>query len=111
MVQRDTDIDPIERYLRAAERARQEGVDTAPAALATSDAASRPSVRIVLLRRVDQQGFVFYTNYNSRKAHELAEDPRAAPCQHWPALEEQIRVQGSVGKGKPAGIGAYIAGP
>ncbi len=110
MVQRDTDIDPIERYLRAAERARQEGVDTAPAALATSDAASRPSVRIVLLRRVDQQGFVFYTNYNSRKAHELAEDPRAALCQHWPALEEQIRVEGSVEKVTPAESDAYFAG-
>ncbi|HEX9369289.1 MAG TPA: pyridoxamine 5'-phosphate oxidase [Vicinamibacterales bacterium] len=110
MVQRDTDIDPIERYIRAAERARQEGVDTAPAALATSDAASRPSVRIVLLRRVDQQGFVFYTNYNSRKAHELAEDPRAALCQHWPALEEQIRVEGSVEKVTPAESDAYFAG-
>src|SRR5260221_5909705 len=110
MVQRDTDIDPIERYLRAAERARQEGVDTAPAGLAPSDAASRPSVRIVLLRRVDQQGFVFYTNYNSRKAHELAEDPRAALCQHWPALEEQIRVEGSVEKVTPAESDAYFAG-
>src|SRR5713101_5878133 len=98
MVQPDTNTDPIERYLRAAERARQEGVDTAPAALGTADTAGRPSVRIVLLRQVDERGFVFYTNYHSRKAHELAEDPRAALCQHWPTLEEQIRVEGSVEK-------------
>ena len=110
MVQPDTNTDPIERYLRAAERARQEGVDTAPAALGTADAAGRPSVRIVLLRQVDQQGFVFYTNYGSRKARELAANPRAALCQHWPTLEEQIRVEGSVEKVTPAESDAYFAG-
>jgi pyridoxamine 5'-phosphate oxidase len=110
MVQPDTNTDPITRYLRAAERARKEGVDTAPAALGTADTAGRPSVRIVLLRQVDKRGFVFYTNYNSRKAHELAGNPRASLCQHWPTLEEQIRVDGSVEKVTQAESDAYFAG-
>jgi pyridoxamine 5'-phosphate oxidase len=110
MIPRNGDSDPIERYLLAAERAQQRGVDTAPAALATADAGGRPSVRIVLLRRVDPGGFVFYTNYGSRKARELMENPRAAICQHWPSLEEQIRVEGSVEKVTAAESDAYFAG-
>src|ERR671912_519849 len=88
--------DPIALYLRLAERARMEGIDTAPAALATADASARPSSRIVLVRRVDARGFAFFTNYESRKARDLEENPRAAHCQHWPTLEEQIRVEGAV---------------
>src|SRR5258708_1966940 len=110
MVQSDAENDPVERYLRASERARQEGVDTVPAALATADAAGRPSVRIILIRHVDHRGFVFYTNYSSRKARELTENPRAAFCQHWPTLEEQIRVEGSVERVAAAESDAYFAG-
>jgi len=110
MVHSDAETDPIERYLRAAERARQQGIDTAPAALSTADAAGQPSVRIVLLRHVDDRGFVFYTNYGSRKARALTENPRAALCQHWPTLEEQIRVEGSVDLVDPAESDRYFAG-
>ena len=110
MVQPDADTDAIVRYLRAAERARQEGVDTAPAALGTADASGRPSVRIVLLRQVDSRGFVFYTNYGSRKARELTANPHAALCQHWPTLEEQIRVEGTVEIVDPADSDRYFAG-
>jgi pyridoxamine 5'-phosphate oxidase len=110
MVQRDPDIDPLDVYLRAADRARQEGVDTTPAALGTADAAGRPSVRVVLLRQVDRRGFVFYTNYGSRKARELTANPRAALCQHWPTLEEQVRVEGAVEPVAPAESDAYFAG-
>jgi len=102
--------DPIEQYLNAVERARAQGVDTAPAALATSDASAVPSVRIVLVRGVDARGFVFYTNYGSRKARELTANPRAALCQHWPACEEQIRVEGSVEVVDPAESDAYFKG-
>src|SRR5688500_4314744 len=102
--------DPIERYLAAAARARKDGIDTAPAALATADASRHPSVRIVLLRHVAPRGFVFFTNYGSRKARELAENPRAALCQHWPTIEEQIRVEGSVEIIDPAESDAYFAG-
>jgi len=102
--------DPIDLYVKAAERAKTEGVDTAPAALATSDARGRPSVRIILLRGVDRRGFVFYTNYGSRKARELTENSRAALVQHWPTLEEQIRVEGPVELADPQESDAYFAG-
>jgi pyridoxamine 5'-phosphate oxidase len=88
--------DPFDRFARAVARARSEGVDTAPAALATADHRGRPSVRMVLLRGADTRGFVFHTNYNSRKARDLGENAHAALCVHWPTLEEQIRIEGSV---------------
>jgi len=110
MVQSGVEIDPIERYLSAVERATGKGVDTAPASLATADRAGRPSVRVVLLRQVDSRGFVFFTNYGSRKARELTENPRAALCQHWPTLEEQIRVEGTVEIVDPAESDRYFGG-
>ena len=87
---------PITEFLNAIERAANRQIDTAPAALATASAAGVPSVRMVLLRAVDERGFVFHTNYNSRKALELTENPRAALCIHWHSLEEQIRIEGGV---------------
>ena len=83
------ETDPIALYLRLTERARAEGIDTAPAALGTAAASGHPSVRIVLIRNVDTRGFVFFTNYESRKGRELAANPRAALCQHWPTLRNR----------------------
>jgi pyridoxamine 5'-phosphate oxidase len=100
---------PITEFLDSAERARAHQVDTAPVALATADATGRPSVRIVLLRGVDQSGFVFFTNYNSRKANELDGNPQAALCFHWVALDEQIRVEGRVERVPDAESDAYFA--
>ncbi len=102
--------DPIALYLRLAERARMEGIDTAPAALATADTSGRPSVRMVLVRAVDARGFVFFTNYESRKSRDLDGNPAAALCQHWPTLEEQIRVEGAVERVSAAESDAYFAG-
>lgn len=65
-------------------------------ALATATPDGRPSARMVLLRGLDERGFVFFTNYESRKARELAANPQAALVWHWPALERQIRVEGRV---------------
>ena len=87
---------PITEFLNAIERAATRQIDTAPVALATAGASGQPSVRMVLLRGVDERGFVFHTNYNSRKARELTDNPRAALCVHWHALEEQIRIEGRV---------------
>jgi pyridoxamine 5'-phosphate oxidase len=101
--------DPIEQYMNASAHARGQGVDAAPAALATADRSATPSLRIVLVRGVDARGFVFFTNYNSRKARELTENPRAALCQHWPTLEQQIRVEGGVEIADPAESDAYFA--
>ena len=106
----NAETDPIALYLRVVERARSEGIDTTPAALATADRAGRPSVRVVLLRKVDERGFVFFTNYESRKARDLADNARAALCQHWPTLEEQVRVEGPVERVGAAESDEYFAG-
>jgi pyridoxamine 5'-phosphate oxidase len=90
--------DPITEFLNAVERAQAHQIDTAPVALATTDPGGCPSVRIVLLRGADARGFVFYTNYNSRKGRELDAVPRAALCFHWVALDEQIRIEGDVAR-------------
>ena len=64
--------------------------------LATASADGRPSARIVLLKEVDGSGFVFYTNYESRKAQEIEANPHASLVFHWAPLERQVRVEGSV---------------
>ena len=102
--------DPIAEFMKAVVRAQDEGIDTTPVALATADASGRPSVRIVLLRGVDERGFVFHTNYNSRKGRELTANPRAAMCFHWPTLEQQIRIEGPVVKLSSEESDAYFAG-
>jgi pyridoxamine 5'-phosphate oxidase len=87
---------PITEFVNALERAATRQVDTAPVALATVDASGQPSVRMVLLRGVDERGFAFFTNFNSRKARELDANPKSAMTFHWPTLEEQIRIEGTV---------------
>jgi pyridoxamine 5'-phosphate oxidase len=105
-----SDPNPINEFLSAVEHARRQDIDTTPAALATADANGRPSVRVVLLRGVDQRGFVFYTNYESRKGRELAENPHASLCFHWPSLEQQIRIEGPVERVPDDESDAYFAG-
>jgi pyridoxamine 5'-phosphate oxidase len=101
--------DPITEFLTAIARAERQQIDTTPAALATADADGRPSARMVLLRGVDNRGFVFHTNYNSRKARDLAANPHAALCFHWPTIEEQVRIEGSVERIAPDESDAYFA--
>lgn len=67
-------------------------------ALATVNAAGRPSIRMVLLKGLDDRGFVFYTNRDSRKGTDLAANPNAALCFHWKSLRRQIRIEGRVEK-------------
>ena len=89
--------DPIARFLDTFERAKKkESADPTACALATADGSGVPSVRMVLLKGVDDRGFVFYTNYGSRKSAELDENPRAALCFYWQVLREQVRVEGRV---------------
>src|SRR5258706_14874416 len=91
----DCDPDPIvecARWLRAAVDA---GLSTANAmTLATVDAAGRPSARIVLLKEIQERGFVFFTNYDSRKGEDLAANRRAAPALFWEPMHRQIRIAG-----------------
>ena len=102
--------DPITEFQNAIERAKAHQVDTAPVVLATSDAAGRPSARLVLLRGVDARGFVFFTNYNSRKGRELTGNPHAALCFYWASLDEQIRIEGRVERVSAEESDAYFAG-
>jgi pyridoxamine 5'-phosphate oxidase len=86
----------------------REPVDVNAMTLATVDKEGRPSARMVLLKGVDERGFIFYTNYDSHKGRELAEDPNAALVFYWPDLERQVRVTGTVSKLPPAESEAYF---
>ena len=77
--------------------------------LATATRDGTPSARMVLLKGFDQNGFVFYTNYESRKGRELEGNPRAALVFYWPELERQIRIEGRVEKLSPDESDAYFA--
>lgn len=66
--------------------------------IATSTPEGKPSARVVLLKQFDNRGFSFFTNYNSRKALELEQNPYASLVFFWPELERQVRIEGSIGK-------------
>src|SRR5262245_32366236 len=70
--------------------------DVTETTLATADAAGRPSARIVLVKTVDERGFRFFTNYESRKGRELAANPYGALCWRWPWMQMQVRAEGTV---------------
>ncbi|SRR6266568_1548242 len=76
--------------------------------LATADEVGRPSARVVLLKGVDERGFIFFTNYESRKGQELAHNPQAALVFYWADLERQVCVAGSVAKLPPDESQAYF---
>lgn len=82
-----------------AEAGEHELNDPNAMALATTTPDGRPSVRMVLLKGFDADGFVFYTNLESRKGRELLENPNAALCFHWKSLRRQVRVEGAGGPG------------
>ncbi len=106
-VEAATDPIPLFRaWLREAEAAEPNDPNAVALATATADAA--PSVRMVLLKGLDERGFVFYTNAASRKGEELAENPRAAMCFHWKSLRRQVRVEGTVTSLPDAESDAYF---
>jgi pyridoxamine 5'-phosphate oxidase len=77
--------------------------------LATVDERGRPAARIVLLKEIDDRGFVFYTNYQSRKARDLAAHPYGALILFWEPLHRQIRIEGSIEQVAPEDSDAYFA--
>ena len=105
--------DPIARFERllaeatALDRARLP--EPTAFALGTVSPDGWPAVRILLLKAVDDRGFVFYTNYESRKGRELLATGRAAMCFHWQPLEVQVRVEGTVAPVSDAEADAYFA--
>jgi pyridoxamine 5'-phosphate oxidase len=98
LVEVEVDPDPLVQFGRWFERAREVVRLPEAAALATADGRGRPSVRMVLLRGFDEGGFVFHTDYGSRKAGELMANPVGALLLHWDALGRQIRIEGPVVK-------------
>lgn len=106
-------VEPFERFAELLDAARAVGAERLPEptafALGTVGEEGRPSVRIVLLKAVDERGFVFYTNYESRKGHELVTNPHAAMCFHWQPLERQVRVEGDASPVGAEEADAYFA--
>lgn len=106
----DIDPDPIRQFGRWLHDAGQSGGPQPDAmTLATADREGRPAARIVLLRGLDQRGFVFFTNYRSRKGEELEQNPAAALVFHWPELARQVRIEGRVEQVAPEESDIYFA--
>ncbi len=107
--ERTVDPDPLAQFARWYRRAA-EAVDAPEAmALATADPEGRPSARMVLLKSWGPEGFVFYTNYDGRKSHDLAANPQAALLFYWEPLGRQVRVEGPVARTTDAESDAYYA--
>jgi pyridoxamine 5'-phosphate oxidase len=93
----ETADDPIVLFVAWMKAAEESELNDASAmALATATRDGMPSVRMVLMKRVDERGFCFYTNAESQKGVELAENPRASMCFHWKSLRRQVRISGDV---------------
>lgn len=102
--------DPLELFQDwFAEARKSEPAEANAMSLATVDAAGRPSLRMVLLKGADARGFVFYTNFESRKGVELLATKRAALCFHWKSLKRQVRVEGAAAPVSGAEADAYFA--
>lgn len=106
----DCDPDPIVEFRRWFQAAVSAKLSTVNAmTLATVDERGRPAARIVLLKEVDDRGFVFFTNYDSRKGKDLAAHPFAALNLFWEPLHRQVRIEGAIEKVSPAESDAYFA--
>ena len=103
--------DPLEQFHRWFEEAGQhEPHEPNAMTLATAALDGRPSARIVLLKNVDSQGFVFFTNFSSRKGRELLDNPLAALVFYWPVSHRQVRIEGRVERVEEEVSDAYFAG-
>ncbi|MFD1559205.1 pyridoxamine 5'-phosphate oxidase [Paraburkholderia silviterrae] len=105
----DVDPDPIRQFQTWFSQALDARLPEPNAmTVATVDAEGRPAARILLIKGVDERGFVFFTNYDSRKGRELAANPHAALLFHWIELERQVRIEGRVEKTSDAESDAYF---
>jgi pyridoxamine 5'-phosphate oxidase len=110
LTEADVDPDPLRQFERwLSEAIRAELPEPTAMTLATADSDGRPSARIVLLKGASPAGFVFFTNYESRKGDELAVRPDASLLFHWVELERQVRVEGRVAKVAAEESDAYFA--
>jgi pyridoxamine 5'-phosphate oxidase len=102
--------DPIAMFSELFDEARRLGtLEPDAMVLSTVDESGQPSSRYVLLKEVDQRGFAFYTNLESRKARALAVHPYAALCFYWPLIDKQVRVEGTVERVSDAEADEYFA--
>ncbi len=101
--------DPIEQFRQLFTRASATCAEPDAMVLSTVDADGQPSGRFVLLKGVDERGFVFYTNLESRKARALEAEPRAALCFYWAPIGRQVRIEGAVEPVPDAEADAYFA--
>ena len=109
LTEADVDPDPLRQFQRWLHEAIQAELPEPTAmTLATVAADGAPAARIVLLKGVDAGGFLFFTNYQSRKGAELAARPLAALLLHWVELERQVRIEGAVSKAAPEESDAYF---
>jgi pyridoxamine 5'-phosphate oxidase len=106
----DLDPNPLKQFQKWFDHAvaKLSSADVNAMVLATADKAGKPSSRTVLLKGVDERGFIFFTNYDSRKGRELAENPNAALTFYWPDLERQVCIAGTVSKVPIAESEAYF---
>jgi pyridoxamine 5'-phosphate oxidase len=108
LLEREVAADPVAQFAAWFAAAAASGMREPNAmTLATAGADGRPSARVVLLKGFDQAGFVFFTNYESRKGRELAAGSGAALVFYWPELERQVRVEGAVERVSAADSDAY----
>src|SRR3954453_321573 len=106
----DCDPDPLVEFRRWFQAAIDAQIPSVNAmTLATVDGRGRPAARVVLLKGVDDRGFVFFTNYDSRKGSDLAAHPFAALVAFWEPLHRQVRVEGAIEKVSAADSDAYFA--
>ncbi len=110
LLEGDLEKSPFAQFARWFGEAKQAQPDTADAmTVATAGSDGVVSARVALLKSFDERGFVFYTNYNSRKGSHLSENPRVALCFYWPMLNRQVRVEGVVVKTTAEEADAYFA--
>ena len=103
------DRNPVELFQRWFSDANAAGLPLPEAmTLATSTAEGKPSARVVLLKQIDENGFVFFTNYQSAKARDLDSNPQAALVFYWPQLDRQVRVEGKVTRTSPVESDRYF---
>ncbi len=105
----ELDRDPIKQFRKWFEEAVDSGIDEPNAMHLSTASLSRPTGRIVLLKDLDNDGFVFFTNYESRKGQEMETNPQVALTFFWKELERQVRIEGTVTKTTPGESDSYFA--
>ena len=110
MSQENLKADPIEQFIEIFEQAKAASHNDATAmVLSTCNSHGQPSGRVVLLKDVTPEGFIFYTNYLSRKARDMDDNRKIALTFHWPEIGVQVRIEGTITKTSPATSDRYFA--